>query len=142
MFLKPTIGFHFIHYGSYEEVYRLAFVILAAYMFTRPRKKDTGTENHRKASQREVKERKAEEEVPAPPIETTPIYETLMPPSLAMVPVKVREPIPEDQQRELFMWMLEEKRKIKPRDREEKKRIDEDKAILKQFIRAKPIPRF
>lgn len=59
-----------------------------------------------------------------------------------MVPVKVLEPIPEDQQRELFSWMLEEKRKVKPRDREEKKRIDEDKAILKQFIRAKSIPRF
>ena len=31
-------------------------------------------------------------------------------------------------------------RKIKPKDPEEKKRIDEDKAILKQFIRVKPIP--
>ncbi|KAK7854691.1 hypothetical protein CFP56_031049 [Quercus suber] len=34
----------------------------------------------------------------------------------------------------------EEKRKIKPKDPEEKKHIDEKKAILKQFIRAKPIP--
>ncbi|KAG6575480.1 hypothetical protein SDJN02_24194 [Cucurbita argyrosperma subsp. argyrosperma] len=55
-------------------------------------------------------------------------------------PVKVREPIPVDQQRELFKWILEEKRKIKPKDREEKKRIDEEKAILKEFIRAKSIP--
>ncbi|KAL3824442.1 hypothetical protein ACJIZ3_020471 [Penstemon smallii] len=51
-----------------------------------------------------------------------------------------RAPIPEDQQRELFKWILEEKRKVKPRDAEEKKRIDEEKAILKQFIRAKSIP--
>lgn len=57
-----------------------------------------------------------------------------------MEPVKVREPIPVDQQRELFKWILEEKRKIKPKDREEKKRIDEEKAILKQFIRAKSVP--
>ncbi|KAH6830770.1 hypothetical protein C2S53_014928 [Perilla frutescens var. hirtella] len=51
-----------------------------------------------------------------------------------------RPPVPEDQQRELFKWMLEEKRKAKPRDAEEKKRIDEEKAILKQFIRAKSLP--
>ncbi|XP_051147501.1 uncharacterized protein LOC127262740 isoform X2 [Andrographis paniculata] len=51
-----------------------------------------------------------------------------------------RAPIPEDQQRELFKWMLEEKRKVKPKDPEEKKRIDEEKAVLKQFIRAKSIP--
>lgn len=49
-------------------------------------------------------------------------------------------PIPEDQQRELYKWLLQEKRKIKPKDGEEKKRIDEEKAILKQFIRAKFIP--
>lgn len=53
---------------------------------------------------------------------------------------KVCEPIPVDKQRELFKWILEEKRKIKPRDPEEKKQIDEEKAILKQFIRAKSIP--
>ncbi|KAK6941382.1 hypothetical protein RJ641_026759 [Dillenia turbinata] len=56
-------------------------------------------------------------------------------------PVKVqKEPIPVEQQRELFQWLLEEKRKIKPMDREEKKRIDEEKARLKQFIRAESIP--
>uniref|UniRef100_A0A7N2LM80 RNA helicase n=1 Tax=Quercus lobata TaxID=97700 RepID=A0A7N2LM80_QUELO len=36
--------------------------------------------------------------------------------------------------------MLEERRKIKPKDPEEKECIDEEKATLKQFIRAKPIP--
>ena len=55
-------------------------------------------------------------------------------------PIKLREPIPENQQRELFKWMLDEKRKVKPRDSEEKKRIDEEKAILKQLIRGKSIP--
>ncbi|KAK1358384.1 Beta-mannosyltransferase [Heracleum sosnowskyi] len=54
--------------------------------------------------------------------------------------VKIREPLPEDQQRELFKWLLEEKRKVKAKDPEEKKRIDEEKALLKQFIRAKSIP--
>ncbi|KAJ4867255.1 hypothetical protein Rs2_39074 [Raphanus sativus] len=56
------------------------------------------------------------------------------------VVVKAREPIPEKQQRELFKWMLEEKRKVKPQNAEEKKRIDEEKAILKQFIASKTIP--
>ncbi|KAL3322196.1 hypothetical protein AABB24_039701 [Solanum stoloniferum] len=55
-------------------------------------------------------------------------------------PAIVHESIPEDQQRELMKWILEEKRKLKPKDPEEKKRIDEEKAMLKQFIRAKSIP--
>lgn len=69
------------------------------------------------------------------------VEESLARPAI-VEPVKVREPIPVDQQRELFKWILEEKRKIKPKDREEKKRIDEEKAILKEFIRAKSIPNF
>ncbi|XP_010489165.1 PREDICTED: uncharacterized protein LOC104702749 [Camelina sativa] len=57
-------------------------------------------------------------------------------------PVKVaRKPIPEDEQKELFKWILEEERKMEPKDRTEKKRIDEEKAILKQFIRADRIPK-
>ncbi|TQE05664.1 hypothetical protein C1H46_008683 [Malus baccata] len=50
------------------------------------------------------------------------------------------EPIPEDHQHQLFKWMLEEKRKVKPKDPEEKKHLDEEKAILKQFLRAKSLP--
>lgn len=57
-------------------------------------------------------------------------------------PVIRREPIPEYQQRELFKWMLEEKRKVKPKDPEEKRKLDEEKAVLKQFIRAKSLPSF
>ncbi|XP_073051692.1 uncharacterized protein [Primulina eburnea] len=55
-------------------------------------------------------------------------------------PVIVRQPIPENQQRELFKWMLEEKRMVKPNNREKKLQIDEEKAILKEFLRAKSIP--
>ena len=71
---------------------------------------------------------------------TTPIAENTLHSLFVIKPVKLQEPIPEDQQRELFKWMLEEKRKIKPKDPEDKKHIDEEKAILKQFIRVKPIP--
>ncbi|KAL0885498.1 hypothetical protein Bca101_009481 [Brassica carinata] len=60
----------------------------------------------------------------------------------ATEPVKVaRKPIPEDEQRELFKWILEEKRKMEPKDRKDKRRIDEEKAVLKQFIRAERIPK-
>lgn len=55
-------------------------------------------------------------------------------------PIKVLPPIAEQEQRELFKWILEEKRKVKPSDRSEKKKIDEEKALLKQFIRANSIP--
>ncbi|XP_058729310.1 uncharacterized protein LOC131601488 isoform X2 [Vicia villosa] len=58
------------------------------------------------------------------------------------MPVEARAPIPEEQQREVFEWMLEEKRKVKPKDAMEKKQIDEEKYILKQFLRAKSIPKF
>ncbi|XP_068336036.1 uncharacterized protein [Pyrus communis] len=73
--------------------------------------------------------------------QTTPTTEKPLPSPTVTEPVKLREPIPEDQQRQLFKWMLEEKRKVKPKDPEEKKRLDEEKAILKQFIRAKSLPK-
>ncbi|GAA0141324.1 hypothetical protein LIER_35371 [Lithospermum erythrorhizon] len=60
--------------------------------------------------------------------------------STSSIACQPREPILEDQQRELFKWLLEEKRKMKPIDAFEKKCIDEEKAILKQFIRSQSIP--
>lgn len=55
-------------------------------------------------------------------------------------PRKVLPPIPQDEQRQLYKWMLEEKRKIKPRNAAEKKKLDEEKALLKEFIRAESLP--
>ncbi|KAL0338959.1 UNVERIFIED_CONTAM: hypothetical protein Sangu_1418000 [Sesamum angustifolium] len=66
--------------------------------------------------------------VTAPPVEEEPV---VSPPITR--PVIVRPPLPEDQQREIFKWMLEEKRKVKPKSRDEKQHIDEEKAILKEF---------
>ncbi|KAG2617038.1 transcriptional-regulating factor 1-like [Panicum virgatum] len=57
-----------------------------------------------------------------------------------VVPRKELPPIPEDEQRQLYKWMLEEKRKIKPRNVAEKKKLDEEKALLKEFIRAGSLP--
>ncbi|KAL3532610.1 hypothetical protein ACH5RR_006131 [Cinchona calisaya] len=104
---------------------------LGAYLFVMPKKK-------------QIREQTSNlQEVPPPPPGEiiTPVHEEpiFLPPPPE--PVKVQqEPVPEDQQRELFKWMLEEKRKVKPQSLKEKQRINEEKAILKQFIRKESIP--
>ncbi|KAG1367559.1 Deneddylase UL48 [Cocos nucifera] len=55
-------------------------------------------------------------------------------------PMKVLPPIPENEQGQLFEWILEEVRKVKPHDPAEKKKNDEEKALLKRFIHVKSIP--
>ncbi|KAL3528632.1 hypothetical protein ACH5RR_007954 [Cinchona calisaya] len=104
---------------------------VGAYLFMRTKKKD-GVE---------------EVEVPnVPPasvptaVTTATITEKPLAPPPILEPPKPPEPIPENEQQELYKWMLEEKRKLKPKDPQEKKLIDEEKAVLKQFIRAKSIP--
>lgn len=89
-----------------------------------------------------VKQKVVEEPPSAPPPVTAPPQEEepIIAPPIER-PIPVRKPIPEDQQREIFKWMLEEKRKVKPQNRQEKKRIDEEKAILKEFIRSESIPK-
>ncbi|URE29954.1 hypothetical protein MUK42_17586 [Musa troglodytarum] len=88
------------------------------------------------------KDEEAVGEVPASPVAT---IKPVIPDKKQVIgpipaPLKVLPPIAEQEQRELFQWILEEKRKVKPGDRAEKKKIDEEKALLKQFIRAKSIP--
>ncbi|KAL4625771.1 hypothetical protein ACB092_05G048300 [Castanea dentata] len=120
---------------SFAQRYKFLYPMLVAvnlavgaYLFVWTKKKD------------EHIEEEGATPVSIPTAKTAPIAEkTLHLPSVTK-PVKLWEPIPEDKQGELFKWMLEEKRKIKPKDFEEKKCIDEEKAILKQFILAKPIP--
>lgn len=108
-------------------------------MFVRPKKKDAVKTAHDNAEKR-----KTVEEVPVTP--DTSFYDSTADEEyLDAVPIaellKVREPISEEQQRELFQWMLEEKRKLAPKNTEEKEKIDRDKAILKKFIRAKSLPK-
>lgn len=105
--------------------------VFAAYLFVMPKKKQIDAESSN-----------AVEVAPPPPVETTsPVHDE--PPFIPSpeVPVKMQEPVPEGQQRELFKWILEEKRKMKPQNRKEKQHVDEEKAILKQFIRKESIPR-
>ncbi|KAG7025859.1 hypothetical protein SDJN02_12357, partial [Cucurbita argyrosperma subsp. argyrosperma] len=103
---------------------------VGAYLFMRTKKQD----EHDVAEEEAASDSAKTARIAAPVVE-----ESLARPAI-VEPVKVREPIPVDQQRELFKWILEEKRKINPKDRDEKKRMDEEKAILKEFIRAKSVP--
>ncbi|CAM0953354.1 unnamed protein product [Alopecurus aequalis] len=63
------------------------------------------------------------------------------PEPVAAPPAKVLPPIPDDEQRRVYRWMLEEKRKVRPRDAAERKRLDDEKALLKEIIRAESLPR-
>ncbi|KAJ4832861.1 hypothetical protein Tsubulata_028621 [Turnera subulata] len=120
----------------YKPIWRVLLIsnlALGAYMFAMARKKNMRIQSEKAEKKREQIE-KDSEDIPAT---STPIPEIPPPPPVVVRP---KEPIPEEQQRELFKWILEEKRKVKPKDREEKKRIDEEKAILKQFIRSESIP--
>ena len=78
-------------------------------------------------------------EVPAAPAESKAVVKP-SPGTPATAPVKVLPPISEAEQRLLLKWILEEKRKVKPTDPAEKKKIDEEKALLKQLIRAESLP--
>lgn len=98
------------------------------------KKKDAVTANSN-STKKDKDEGKAVAELSSVPIVS-------MTPPATIKSLKVQDPIPADQQFELFKWILEERRKVKPKDVEEKKRIDEEKAILKHFIKTKSVPNF
>ncbi|XVF49016.1 hypothetical protein PTKIN_Ptkin03bG0235000 [Pterospermum kingtungense] len=140
--------------NRFKPIWRILLIsnlALGAYMFAKARKKnsgivnikhsETGAEHDKSETEAEHDNNETEADFASDPVTTALIHEE--PPILPVVarPPMVLEPIPEDRQRELFEWMLEEKRKVKPTDPEERKRIDEEKAVLKQFIRAKSLPR-
>ena len=111
-------------------------------MFAMARKKSASIADNKPAKTGEEHGKsETEADYSSAPVTTPLVYEE--PPILPVVakPAKVLEPIPEDQQLELFKWILEEKRKVKPNDPEERKRIDEEKAVLKQYVHAKSLPR-
>ncbi|KAK1315234.1 hypothetical protein QJS10_CPA06g01049 [Acorus calamus] len=115
---------------------------VGAYLFLRTRNKDSGVEDSGKAVG----------EVPASPDEKTtsstdvpqkkevPVADNIAVPLSVTRPAKVSETVSQDEWSGALKWMLEEKRKVKPTNHVEKKNIDEEKALLKQYIRSKSIP--
>ncbi|KAL2338716.1 hypothetical protein Fmac_013162 [Flemingia macrophylla] len=120
----------------------LSNLAFGAYLFASAKRRDSMEINRRTAQ----KSHKGKASVEVPPeritssIDFDSYYDDFFVP--VTTPVQIQAPIREEQQRELFKWMLEEKRKVKPKNPEEKKQIDEEKAILKHFLRAKSIPKF
>ncbi|XP_054822467.1 uncharacterized protein LOC129320839 [Prosopis cineraria] len=116
---------------------------LGAYLFSRPKKKAVTEVHTRKGHKLQME--KTTVEIPEPPTTTTSV-DTIFDDDAFYLPVsipeEVRPPIPDEQQREVFKWMLEGKRKAQPKDPVEKKQIDEEKAILKEILRADIIPKF
>ncbi|EPS59479.1 hypothetical protein M569_15329 [Genlisea aurea] len=108
---------------------------IGAYVLVRTTSKGRGTEVGDAAETETPHQIVAEEKNPATVSAQNPIVEEQRLPVLA-------PHIPEVQQRELFRWILEEKRKLKPRDAQDKKRIDEEKSILKNLIRSESVPNF
>ncbi|CAA0827135.1 Unknown protein [Striga hermonthica] len=120
----------------YKSIWRVVLIFnfaLGGYMFWQSGKKPRGKEKTAVPTEEVAPETPV---IVTPPVEPEPVL-----PTPITSPVIVRQPVTEDQQREIFNWILEEKRKVKPTSREEKKRIDEEKAILKEFIRANSITR-
>lgn len=101
-------------------------VAIGGYLLLGTKKKTTGVED------------KVEEKIPV--VEVKAVVNEAKDEALPSASVVTTQQIPEEEQRQLFKWILEEKRRIKTSDPLEKKRIDEEKALLKQFIKSKGIP--
>ncbi|KAK7265366.1 hypothetical protein RJT34_32985 [Clitoria ternatea] len=138
----PPTGLHMKRCKFIWRLLLLSNLTLGAFIFAWAARRDSMEINRRKAQK--LHRNKAVTEVPHESI-TSSIdidynYDDYFMP--IRTPGELRAPIPEEQQREILKWMLEEKRKLKPKDPLEKKQIDEDKAILKQFLHAKSMPKF
>ncbi|KAK8937251.1 hypothetical protein KSP39_PZI012525 [Platanthera zijinensis] len=106
-----------------------ANVAVGAYVLLRTTKKEP-----------HLKDEGAIEEVPSAPAALASVAVPEKTSESPVLPAKALPPIPEEDQRALFKWILEEKRKVKPQNPSEKKKIDEEKALLKELVRAKSIP--
>ncbi|MFQ6619075.1 hypothetical protein Gotur_000853 [Gossypium turneri] len=131
--------------NRFKPIWRFFLIFnlaLGAYIFAQARRKNSSIADNKPAKKEEEHSKsETEADVSSDAVTDALVHEE--PPILPIVakPPKVLDPIPEDQQRELFKWMLEEKRRAKPSDPEEKKRINKEKAVLKQFIRTESLPR-
>ncbi|CAL4963021.1 unnamed protein product [Urochloa decumbens] len=115
-------------------------VFIGVYVFAKTYKRDQEKKNAEAAATAAAV---AALSSPASPIAKTadPAPALAPAPAPAPAPKRVLPPLSEDEQRQVYKWMLEEKRKTKPCDAAEKNKINEEKALLKEFIRAESLPR-
>ncbi|KAF7022673.1 hypothetical protein CFC21_035343 [Triticum aestivum] len=105
-------------------------IFTGVYVFAKTYKRDQDKKNAETAAAAA-----AAAALSAPPVAVAKPAEPAPPPK------RVLPPLSEDEQRQVYKWMLEEKRKSKPRDAAEKNKINEEKALLKEIIRADSLPR-
>ncbi|XBI64351.1 hypothetical protein VPH35_044525 [Triticum aestivum] len=105
-------------------------IFIGVYVFAKTYKRDQDKKNAETAAAAA-----AAAALSAPPVAVAKPAEPAPPPK------RVLPPLSEDEQRQVYKWMLEEKRKSKPRDAAEKNKINEEKALLKEIIRADSLPR-
>jgi hypothetical protein len=101
----------------------------AVYVFAKTYKRDQEKKNAQAAAAAAAK-------LSSPTSETVKAVDPIPAPA----PKLVLPLVSEEEQRQLYKWMLEEKRKIKPHDAAEKKKINEEKTLL-EFIGAVSLPR-
>lgn len=112
----------------------LTSLLHAVYVFAKTYKRDQDKKNAQTAAAAA-----AAAKLSSPTSEPAKVADPIPPPAPA--PKRVLPPVCEEDQRQLYKWMLEEMRKIKPRDAAEKKKINDEKALLKEFIRTESLPR-
>lgn len=105
-------------------------VFIGVYVFAKTYKRDQDKKNAEAAAAADAAAALASPPAPIPePAEHAP------------PPKRVLQSLSQDEQRQIYKWMLEEKRKIKPQNAAEKTKINEEKALLKEIIRAESLPR-
>ncbi|KAM0831959.1 hypothetical protein ACQ4PT_065198 [Festuca glaucescens] len=106
-------------------------VFIGVYVFAKTYKRDQDKKNAEAAAAAAA----AAAALASPP---APIAKPAEP---APPPKRVFPPLSQDEQRQVYKWMLEEKRRTKPQTAAEKTKINEEKALLKEIIRAEYLPR-
>lgn len=124
-----------------------ANVAVGAYVFLRTSKKQT-TEEPEVIEEAPAAPAVSTETPAAPAVSTEAVAQEKSPAipeavsslSAVSAATNTHPSVSENDQRQLFKWILEEKRKVKAISADEKKKIDEEKALLKHYIRLGSIP--
>lgn len=99
---------------------------------SRPRPELNAQLNHGKVEPEPEKSTSAPEQVPVPAAAAdVAAPEWVAPPKVT---------ISEEEQRQVLHWVLEERRKVKAQNKAEKAKVDEEKRMLKQLLRASDLP--
>lgn len=108
----------------------------SGYVLSRPKSKPDAAEQPTKA---ETVEAQVEKEKVASEPKPVPVMATPVAKAQEWVPA-AKPVVSPEQQREVLQWVLQEKRKVKPQDKREKARIDEEKRLLKELLRGSQLP--